>query len=80
MEQIDYSKFYGKLFCIKCKVLIGENQYEIIEITTKNYNPESSKKFDKTKVKKCKKCSTDIHKFWHPFWYALVFYNILGGG
>jgi len=80
MEEIDYSKFYGKLYCKKCKVVIGEGQSEIIEITAHNHDPDSFKKFDKTKVKKCKKCSTNINKFWHPFLYALTFYNILGGG
>ena len=80
MEKIDYSKFYGKLFCMKCKVLTGEDQYETKEIKIRNYNPDSSKEFDKTKVKRCKKCSTDIHKFWHPLWYALFWYNLIGGG
>ena len=65
---------------MKCKVLTGEDQYETKEIKIRNYNPDSSKEFDKTKVKRCKKCSTDIHKFWHPLWYALFWYNLIGGG
>ena len=48
---------------MKCKVLTGEDQYETKEIKIRNYNPDSSKEFDKTKVKRCKNAQQTFTNF-----------------
>ena len=73
MKNVDYSKFYGERFCLKCERLLKEDQIHI-HVCQNPDTPDIS--FLKTKTFECKECRPRqlARKFDHPFWRFIKVY------
>ena len=73
MKNVDYSKFYGERFCLKCERLLQEDQIHI-HVCQNPDTPDIS--FLKTKTFECKECRPRqlARKFDYPFWRFIKVY------
>ena len=74
MKDVDYLKFYGERFCLKCEKLLQEDEFVSIEVVQNTSEGElKEKKF------RCKACSEDAIKFDNPFLWFFKAYGLRFG-
>jgi len=75
MEEIDYSKYYGRKFCRHCEVLLLEHQ-----IHSRAFSVTAADD-SQTKINKacCEVCGSEVAVVEHPLWW-LTWMTIVFGG
>jgi hypothetical protein len=75
MEEIDYSKYYGRKFCRHCEVLLLEHQ-----IHSRAFSVTAADD-SQTKINKacCEVCGSEVAAVEHPLWW-LTWMTIVFGG
>ena len=74
MKDVNYLKFYGERFCLKCEKLLQADEFvstEVVHDTSKGEWKEN--KF------RCKACSEDAIKFENPFLWFFKAYGLRFG-
>ena len=74
MKDVDYSKFYGERFCLKCEGLLQYDQIDVIDVTTIN-----SEDVLKERRFRCKDCSELATRFDNPVWGGIKGYLLWFG-